>query len=106
MKAANLNPLDLVPANIIFFPTHAGYSRRMTLLSPTGERKSKGSSTAATKARSRRMIEDPITPSRLAELFALKRDEKAPENFLRDALEVFHRRNAIPGPSALPGKAS
>jgi len=97
MKAANLNPLDRSPSNIIFFPHHAGFSHRMTLASSSGKRRAKGSSTVAANLRLRRMMEDPITPSRMAELFALRRDEKAPENLIRDALEVLHRRNEMTG---------
>ena len=106
MKTANPNPLDRMPTNILFFPHHAGLSHRMASLSPEGKRRSKGFSTVAAKARARRMVEDPIAQSRLAELFALKRNEKAPENFLRDALEVLHRRNAVPGSPVLQGRAS
>ena len=97
MKAANLNPLDRSPANIVFFPLHAGSSRRITLVSPPGKRRVTSASTVAANVRSRRIMEDPIAQGRIAALFALKREEKAPENFIRDALEVLHRRNAIYG---------
>lgn len=57
-------------------------------------------------SRPRQMMEDPNAQSRIAGLLALKRDDKAPENFLRIALEVLHRHNAIPGTPEIPGKAS
>jgi hypothetical protein len=34
----------------------------------------------------------PITPSRISELLALKRDVKAPENFFGDFIVEFHKR--------------
>ena len=97
MQAANLNSLDRSPDNIVLFPHQVGFSRRMTLASSWGKRRTKGSSSVASTLRLRRMAEDPMTPSRMVELFALKRDEKAPENLIRDALEVLHRRNGISG---------
>ncbi len=97
MKTANLRQPDLVPDNIIDFPNHSGFSGRMTVPSPSGARVSKVPVKEVAKAPSRSRMEDTIAQSRMAELFALKREEKAPENYVRDALEVFHRRNAIAG---------
>lgn len=37
----------------------------------------------------------PVSESWLAELFAAKRAEKPPENFLPEFLEEFHRRNPL-----------
>jgi hypothetical protein len=106
MKAVKLRQPDIVPDNIIAFPNHAGFSRRVTVLSPLGEAKPKVSLKKVARAPSRRLMEDPIAQSRLAELFALKREEKAPENYIRDALEVFHRRNAISGAGLIRGDLS
>jgi hypothetical protein len=33
-----------------------------------------------------------ITQSQMEELFAMKRQEKPPENFMRDFIKEFHRR--------------
>lgn len=106
MKAAKLNPLDRMPSNIIFFPNQAGLSHRMASQAPAVKRRSKSFPTEMAKARGHRQVEDPIAQSRLAELFAMRRDEKAPENFIRDALEVLHRHNAISSSLALVGKIS
>lgn len=95
-----------MPANILLFPNPTGSSDHMASPSAAGKRRSKGFSTAAAKGRAQQMVLDPVAQSRIAELFAMRRDEKAPENFVRDALEVFHRRNAIPGALALPVRAS
>lgn len=46
------------------------------------------------------------TQARMTELFARKREEKAPENFLRDFIEEFHRRiEACAAKARPPGSA-
>ena len=93
MNAANIQQSDFVPYNILFFPTPAGFSRRMNGLPPSGARTSKRSADGTSKSRPSRPPEDPISESQLSELFAEKRAEKPPENFLPDFLAEFRRRN-------------
>jgi len=50
-----------------------------------------------------------ITQSQIKELFALKRQERPPENFMRDFIKEFHKRmdTAASRPRrSVPGKKS
>jgi hypothetical protein len=90
MNAANLNHLDIALSKILLFPTPAAFSRRMN---PSGTRSTRRSSDVSAKNPLRHPGGDPISESRLEELFVQKRMEKPPEDFLPAFLEEFRRRN-------------
>ncbi len=100
MKVTNLYSSDPILGDVIFFQNHAELFRRMSFSSPSEVPRSKRSAevTVAAKETFRRKTEDPFTQSPMEELFELKRAEKPPENFMRDFLKEFHRRNPSSGP--------
>ncbi len=84
MPAANLHLPDHAPANLSYFSAPVNFSRRTNKPQPSG---------TAAKSRPNGPGEASVAESRLSELFAGKRAEKAPENFLNDLLAEFRRRN-------------
>ena len=84
MTAANLLCPDQFPANLIFFAAHGGQTART-------DQQRNGNGEPANAPR-RDLPEDPVA-SRLNELFAHKREEKAPEGFMNNFMEEFARRN-------------
>ena len=51
-------------------------------------------------------MKQPITQSQLNELFALKRQERPPENFMTDFIKEFHRRMEATSPKYRRSSAS
>ncbi len=94
MQAATSRISDLVPANYLIFTENQDPARIVTSMSPSASRGRKVPLMLLGKARSPKIVEDPVAQSRLAELFALRREEKPPENFIQDALAQLHRRQA------------
>jgi hypothetical protein len=92
MKAANLHHPGLASPNIMIFPAPSALSGRIPL-PPVCGLKTRRSPGPAKKSTPHRASEDPVSESRLSELFALKRAEKPPENFLADFIVEFRRRN-------------
>lgn len=90
MKTATLMPADGLRATFMSYPDANLSSRRLT-----GTRSPKRQLPATVVEPSRDLPEEGSAPSQLAALFALKRAEKPPENFLQDFLSEFHRRNGI-----------
>ena len=93
MIAVSRNFLNLIPA----VPQSAGLARLMAAMAPAEPRGPDPSLNFFSNSHLRPDVKDPIAQSRIAELLALKRDDRAPENFTRDALAALHRRNAAHG---------
>ena len=93
MIAVSRNFLNLVPA----VPQNAGLARLMAAMAPAESRGPDPSLNLISNPHLRPDVKDPVAQSRIAELLALKREDKAPENFTRDALAALHRRNAAHG---------
>ena len=93
MIAVSRNFLDLIPA----VPQSAGLARLMAAMAPAEPRGPDPSLNFLSNPHLRPDVKDPIAQSRIAELLALKREDKAPENFTRYALAALHRRNAAHG---------
>ena len=93
MIALSRNFLNLVPA----VPQNAGLARLMAAMVPGENRGPDPFLNLLSSPDLRPHVKDSHAQSRIAELLALKREDKAPENFIRDALAALHRRNAAHG---------
>lgn len=70
-----------------------------TLLSEPSRALQQGDSFAAVvKSPNRNSMNHSITQSQMTALFALKRSERPPENFMRDFILEFHKRNDATSP--------
>lgn len=81
----------------------SSHARGMTLCALPGGRGPEPSVATGAAPSTQRPMKISITQAQMAELFAQKRLEKPPENFLRDFIQEFHRRTE---PSAAKSRPS